>query len=55
MPADNVPLFVDILVSVSQLTKLHNSCIIFLEKSAMNISLTPSIITLLIEIHSMPL
>ncbi len=52
MPANYVPLFVDSLVSVSQLTKLHNNCIIFLEKSAMNISLTPSIITLLTKIHS---
>ena len=50
--ADFVPSFVDSLLSVSQITKLCNSCFIFLEKSALNIVLTPSIIILLKQIHS---
>ena len=50
--ADFVPSFVDSLLSVSQITKLRNSCFIFLEKSALNIVLTPSIIILLNQIHS---
>jgi hypothetical protein len=50
--ADFVPSFVDSLLSVSQIIKLRNSCFIFLEKSALNIVLTPSIINLLKQIHS---
>jgi hypothetical protein len=47
-----VPTFVDSLISVSQVTKLHNSCVIFLKDVALNICLTPSIITLLNQIKS---
>ena len=52
MPADFVPTFVDSLISVSQVTKLHNSCVIFLKDIAFNICLNPSIITLLNQIKS---
>ena len=52
MPADYVPSFVDSLISVSQVTKLHNSCVIFLQDVAFNICLTPSIINLLNQIKS---
>ncbi len=45
--ADFVPTFLDSLLSVSQIKKLRNSCFIFLEKSALNIVLTPLIIILL--------
>lgn len=52
MPADYVPSFVDSLVSISQVTKLHNSCVIFLKDVAFNLCLTPQIISLLYQINS---
>ena len=52
MPADYVPTFVDSLISVSQVTKLHNSCGIFLKDVALNICLTPSINNLLNQISN---
>ena len=52
MPADFVPSFVDSLVSISQITKSRNSCVIFLKDSALNICLNDSIISLLNKINS---
>ena len=47
-----MPLFVDSLVSVSQMTKFHDCCIMFLKDKALTISLTPSIIHLLNQIKT---
>ena len=52
MTADYVPFFVDSLISISQITKSLNSCVIFLQDVALNICLTPSIITSLNQIKS---
>jgi hypothetical protein len=52
MPADYVPTFVDSLISVSQVTKLRNSCVIFFKDIALTIFLRPSIITLLNQTNS---
>ena len=52
VPANYVPLFVDSLISVSQVSKLHNSCVIFVKDLAFNICLTPSIVNLLNQIKS---
>ena len=52
IPADFVPSFVDSLVSISQVTKLNNSYVIFLEDSALNVCLNDSIISLLQQINS---
>ena len=53
MPADYVPSFVDSLLSVSQVTKLRNSCFIFLKDVAINVCLNPSIVNLLNQIHTL--
>ncbi len=52
MPADYVPLFVDSLVSVSQMTNFHDCCIVFLKDKALTICLTPTIINLLNQIKT---
>ncbi len=50
MTDDYVPTFLDSLISVSQVTKLHNSSVIFLKDVALNICSTPSITTFLNQI-----
>ena len=52
MTADYVLSFVDSLISLSQITKSLNSCVMFLEKAAFNICLTSPIIPLLSQIKT---